>query len=763
MVVRAIPVVESEVVPATAVAQTLRRSRTASAGSTGGSGGGPITCHDDLQTSVDGGDIAHDDTDKIPVKSLRDDIQRKTSLKKVMGPNPDEKGGKLNKPDESEGGPGSGRHPGGGKGQLQHGIGKELRRRAKRADKELQGIGATMAQRVSMRNMYADALAKHEMGRAFPKASEAVQQDFSGDPLGMADDSTDEDLAPDSDQHTKEEVNYRYSGDKVQSCGNCVHFQFPGACEIVAGLMRPVDVCDEFEAVENDQPSGVFKQSDVSDEIIPGEDAADEEGEDSPEMQGGYKKLRDNTVQSVPVVQAVAVEGGPASQFGMIANEVSPPGWSGTVKAMKKHPKISNPFALAYWMRDQGDTSHYKPEKTTEVGWTDAARAAALIARQRGYEGKPDVLSKGAVLTHPEGHRLYVGPRGNWEHYGAIGSPSASGTNPRTLSTHLDQVHGASKTSESLIRRLAKNIAHVMEGGESAANPLVTGGPGSGRRAGDVAVGGINPDAVRMHIRDPKKNTAMCGHRGSEPAVAQGMPTSQQLDKVSCPGCLNKYAGRMYRTDEQEEGGPGSGRHKFAPEQPQSAEDKQIDKFTRREKPAERAARIAGQKVDPAAARAVRKYFAQAMLVEEHRPDYGTYVIPPIDPEQKHASEIREYSPDQPRDRGRWTAGGGSKGKSGGKSVSATGKPLNKGAQRAKDLAQTRKSGQQQAPQPVAQAPAKPSGPLNKGAQRAQMVGQARKDVHAAHVDKATNDRIVANLRQMGFFNTEVESEAVYA
>jgi len=44
-------------------------------------------------------------------------------------------------------------------------------------------------------------------------------------------------------------------------------------------------------------------------------------------------------------------------------NEVSPPGWSGTTKAMKKHKEITNPFALSWWMKNKGDHPHYKPEK----------------------------------------------------------------------------------------------------------------------------------------------------------------------------------------------------------------------------------------------------------------------------------------------------------------------------------------------------------------------------------------------------------------
>lgn len=46
--------------------------------------------------------------------------------------------------------------------------------------------------------------------------------------------------------------------------------------------------------------------------------------------------------------------------------EVSPPGWSGTVKAMKKHKKIDNPFALAWSMKKKGAKPHYKPEAKNE-------------------------------------------------------------------------------------------------------------------------------------------------------------------------------------------------------------------------------------------------------------------------------------------------------------------------------------------------------------------------------------------------------------
>jgi hypothetical protein len=41
-------------------------------------------------------------------------------------------------------------------------------------------------------------------------------------------------------------------------------------------------------------------------------------------------------------------------------SEVAPPGWEKTVKAMKKHDEIDNPFALAWSMKNKGYKSHKK-------------------------------------------------------------------------------------------------------------------------------------------------------------------------------------------------------------------------------------------------------------------------------------------------------------------------------------------------------------------------------------------------------------------
>lgn len=46
-------------------------------------------------------------------------------------------------------------------------------------------------------------------------------------------------------------------------------------------------------------------------------------------------------------------------------NEVAPPGWSGTVTAMRVHhaKEIDNPWALAWSMKAKGDKPHYKKAK----------------------------------------------------------------------------------------------------------------------------------------------------------------------------------------------------------------------------------------------------------------------------------------------------------------------------------------------------------------------------------------------------------------
>jgi hypothetical protein len=50
----------------------------------------------------------------------------------------------------------------------------------------------------------------------------------------------------------------------------------------------------------------------------------------------------------------------------VLKEAVSPPGWKKTVEHMKKHKDITNPFALAWWMSNQGFKPHYKERKKSK-------------------------------------------------------------------------------------------------------------------------------------------------------------------------------------------------------------------------------------------------------------------------------------------------------------------------------------------------------------------------------------------------------------
>lgn len=43
------------------------------------------------------------------------------------------------------------------------------------------------------------------------------------------------------------DVHYAAATDLARSCGDCVHFQQPNACELVAGNIDPSATCDLFE------------------------------------------------------------------------------------------------------------------------------------------------------------------------------------------------------------------------------------------------------------------------------------------------------------------------------------------------------------------------------------------------------------------------------------------------------------------------------------------------------------------------------------
>jgi hypothetical protein len=72
-------------------------------------------------------------------------------------------------------------------------------------------------------------------------------------------------------------------------------------------------------------------------------------------------------------------------------DEAAPKGWEGTVKAMKKHKEIDNPWALAHYMKNKGFKSHKEEEGVAEAGY----------GRNKGYA--PGFASPTAPPLRPVG------------------------------------------------------------------------------------------------------------------------------------------------------------------------------------------------------------------------------------------------------------------------------------------------------------------------------------------------------------------------
>lgn len=64
------------------------------------------------------------------------------------------------------------------------------------------------------------------------------------------------DPANKSGKASKESVNYRTSDSPTENCGTCDMFRAPDGCTLVAGEIRPQDVCDEWDAVQIGKTQG---------------------------------------------------------------------------------------------------------------------------------------------------------------------------------------------------------------------------------------------------------------------------------------------------------------------------------------------------------------------------------------------------------------------------------------------------------------------------------------------------------------------------
>lgn len=81
--------------------------------------------------------------------------------------------------------------------------------------------------------------------------------------------------------------------------------------------------------------------------------------------------------------------------------EDAPKGWEGTVKAMKKHKDVDNPYALANWMKSKGYKSHKEDAYMEEL--------AAKVAEKLDPNAEPEVWIQDFQQADPKKYPQFRG------------------------------------------------------------------------------------------------------------------------------------------------------------------------------------------------------------------------------------------------------------------------------------------------------------------------------------------------------------------
>lgn len=80
-------------------------------------------------------------------------------------------------------------------------------------------------------------------------------------------------------------------------------------------------------------------------------------------------------------------------------DEEAPEGWEGTVKAMKKHKEIDNPYALAHYMKNKGYKSHKKEEVEEDDDDSCSGQEVGACGRQATMKDPPENYLGGQKLV----------------------------------------------------------------------------------------------------------------------------------------------------------------------------------------------------------------------------------------------------------------------------------------------------------------------------------------------------------------------------
>jgi len=90
-------------------------------------------------------------------------------------------------------------------------------------------------------------------------------------------------------------------------------------------------------------------------------------------------------------------------KFKDVLNEVAPAGWEGTVKAMKKNKDIDNPWALAWYMKNKGYSSHEARQAIKSGYWPKGYKTSErALERKKARAGKAERIGKVVDVTTVE-------------------------------------------------------------------------------------------------------------------------------------------------------------------------------------------------------------------------------------------------------------------------------------------------------------------------------------------------------------------------
>jgi hypothetical protein len=145
-----------------------------------------------------------------------------------------------------------------------------------------------------------------------------------------------------------------------------------------------------------------------------------------------------------------------------IKQAVAPEGWEGTVKEMKNHKEIDNPYALANYMKDEGYTSHKASFmlKRGRAAWLQAKLAAASVVPPvnedtlNKVDGQPHEV---AEINEAHGKREGVDKAETHDsHPGTSGTDIKSPQDMEKQAGADSEVSKALKTAETLEKKLGE-------------------------------------------------------------------------------------------------------------------------------------------------------------------------------------------------------------------------------------------------------------------------------------------------------------------